>query len=251
MLRLVLMLILLVLPAQAEEVVADLSQDRVAITTNFDGSEILIFGAVKREQAVDDTAPLDVIVTVSGPSEPMTVRRKDRVAGIWVNTAAVEVDAAPSFYAVATTGPLTDILSETEDLRHHISINRAIRAVGAPEDVTDSPNFIQALIDIKLEDETYQTLEGAVELTDETLFSTRVALPANLREGEYATRFFLIRDGDVVDNSETTIFVQKVGLERLLYNLAHQQPLMYGLLSLFIAIAAGWTASAVFTYIRS
>ena len=251
MLRLVLMLTLLALPAQAEEVVADLSQDRVAITTDFDGSEILIFGAVKREQAVDDTAPLDVIVTVSGPSEPMTVRRKDRVAGIWVNTAAVEVDAAPSFYAVATTGPLTDILSETEDLRHHISINRAIRAVGAPEDVTDSPDFIQALIDIKLVDETYQTLEGAVELTDETLFSTRVALPANLREGEYATRFFLIRDGDVVDNSETTIFVQKVGLERLLYNLAHQQPLMYGLLSLFIAIAAGWTASAVFTYIRS
>lgn len=251
MLRLLVLLLAFSLPAQAEEVVADLSQDRVAITTNFDGSDILIFGAVKRETEIPEEAPLEVVITVSGPSEPVTVRRKARVAGIWVNTDAVEVDQAPSFYAVATTGPFDDILSDTEDLRHKVSINRAIRSVGTASVAADSQSFTEALIRLKLEEGTYQTLENTVDLIDQTLFSTRVALPANLREGEYATRIFLTRDTAVVDEYETTIFVQKVGLERFLYNLAYDQPLVYGLLSLFIAIAAGWIASTAFTYFRT
>ena len=50
MVRLLLLLLAVALPASAEEeVVAGLSQNRIAITANFDGSELLIFGAVKRE----------------------------------------------------------------------------------------------------------------------------------------------------------------------------------------------------------
>ncbi|NHW60011.1 hypothetical protein HA378_33110, partial [Escherichia coli] len=44
-----------------EAVVLGLSQNRVRITANFDGSEILIFGAVKRDGAVPDSE-LDVII---------------------------------------------------------------------------------------------------------------------------------------------------------------------------------------------
>ena len=92
MLRAALLLIALVLPAQAEEVVAGLSQSRISIATNFDGSEILIFGAVKRTTPADD-APLQVLITVEGPSEPLTVRKKDKRFGIWINTDQVEVTA--------------------------------------------------------------------------------------------------------------------------------------------------------------
>ena len=88
--------LLCALPALAEEVVLGLSSDQVSINTNFDGSEILIFGAVKREEAIPDTPRLQVIVTVAGPSRPITVRRKEKRFGIWINTDAVEVDHAPS-----------------------------------------------------------------------------------------------------------------------------------------------------------
>jgi uncharacterized protein (TIGR02186 family) len=248
MLRLVLLLLALALPARAEEVVAALSQNRVSIDTNFDGSEILIFGAIKRDTPAPD-GPLHVIVTVTGPSEPVLVRRKSRVLGIWVNAEQVEIDRAPAFYAVATTGPWTDVITDTEDLRHRISIGRAIRSVGA--EVADSPNFTEALIRLRLRADLYQTDIEAVELTDATLFQTSVALPANLTEGNYTVRFFLTRQGQVIDAQETVIFVQKVGLERFIFALAHEAPLLYGLLSLAIAIAAGWGASAVFRYLRS
>jgi uncharacterized protein (TIGR02186 family) len=232
-----------------EEVVAGLSQNRVAITANFDGSEILVFGAVKRNAPIPDEK-LDVIITISGPSQPITVRRKAKRVGIWVNTDAVEIDSAPSFYAVATTGPLAEIITRTEDLRKKVSIYNAIRSVGAPENITDSANFTEALVRIRLENGLYQLLEDQVVLTDDTLFRTSVALPSNLTEGTYTTRFLLLRAGKVVSEYETEIDVQKVGLERWVYNLAHEQPLIYGLLSLFIAIVAGWGASAIFRYFQ-
>lgn len=252
MIRWFILIIALALPAKAEEVVAGLSQNRVSITANFDGSEILIFGAVKREAPIPrDEGRLEVLITVAGPSVPVMVRRKEKKLGIWVNTDAVEVDSAPSFYKVATSGPFREVLKDVEDLRHKISIERAIRSVGAPMNVSDAPSFTDALIRIRKREYLYLEQPNTVIFKEQTLFRTSVALPANLTEGDYTTRIFLTRDGLVVDEYKTTIHVNKVGLERFLYNLAHDRPLVYGLLSLAIAIAAGWAASAIFRYLRS
>ncbi|WP_428514744.1 TIGR02186 family protein [Roseovarius sp.] len=236
-------------PVMAEEVVLGLSRDKVAITATFDGSEILVFGAVKREEKIPEE-PLDVIVAIAGPSKPVVVRRKERRFGIWVNTDAVEVDRAPSFYAIATTGPLDKVLSNVEDLRHSISIPRAIRAVGTASDTVDPQVFTEAIIRIRKANGAYSLQEGAVSLDEQTLFRTSIAMPANLTEGAYTTRIFLTRGGEVVSTYETAIGVQKVGLERWIFNLSREQPLIYGLMSLAIAIAAGWGASAAFRAIR-
>lgn len=249
MLRLVLLLCLAALPLRAEEVVADLSQSRISITTDFDGSEILIFGAVKRETPIANDSDLQVLIAIEGPSEPLTVRRKDRRFGIWVNTDSVEVDGAPSFYAIATSAPWDTVISDVEDLRHHISIPRTVRSVGAS--ISGSQTFTDALIRIRAQQELYQFNIGAVRFDEQTLFSTSVRLPANLHEGDYRARFFLTRDGAVVDTFETEIDVQKVGLERFLFRLSRERPLIYGIMSLAIAIAAGWLASAAFRIFRT
>lgn len=234
----------------AEEVVLGLSSDQVSITTRFNGSEILIFGAVKRESPIPQDAPLEVVITVSGPSQPVIVRKKSRRAGIWVNTNAAHIDQAPSFYAVATTGPLDEVLSATENLRHKVSIERAIRAVGAASDVRHPEDYTEALIRIRSEEGLYQQLEGAVVFDQQTLFRTAITMPSNLTEGDYATRIFLTRAGKVVSDYETTIDVRKVGLERWLFAMSRQQPMLYGLMSLLIAIGAGWCASTAFTLLR-
>jgi len=239
--------------AAAQEIVADLSQNRVAIDARFDGSEIVVFGAVKPNPAAPEgLPPLEVIVAVSGPLLPVTVRRKARVAGIWVNTSGVEIDAAPAFYKVATSAPLDEILFETEDLRHSITVPRAIRAVDARQAGDERPeDYTRALIRIREASGLYQVQEGAVRFTEQALFTTTIALPANLVEGQYVARIFLTRSKEVVAQFERTIDVRKVGLERWIYTLAHERPLIYGLLSITIAIAAGWGASALFRYIRS
>ena len=249
-LGIVMLLFLWAAIAQAESVVLGLSDDQVAITTSFDGKDILIFGAVRREAPINHEYPLEIVMTVAGPSEPIEVRRKSNVFGIWINTDRVEVDLAPSFYAVATSAPFTEAMNYTEDLRHRVSIDSAIRSVGAPESIEDSNSFTEALIRIRRDQGVYQENEGAIAFDQQTLFRTSLELPANLTEGSYPTRIFLTRDGEVVSHFQTVIEVRKVGLERFLFNLSRQQAAVYGIMSILIAAIAGWAASAGFRALR-
>jgi uncharacterized protein (TIGR02186 family) len=250
--RALLLGLVLASPAWAEEsIVTGLSQNRVSITADFVGSEILVYGAVKRDAPAPEGSPLEVIVTVEGPAAPVMVRRKERVAGIWINNASVRIDSAPSFFAVATTGPLNHILSDTENLRFNITIERVIRAVGITAEADKAGEFLLALLRVRTQEDRYRVLEGKVELTEDTLFRTDVELPANLVEGEYKVRIFLLRDQKVIAHQERLVGVRKVGLERFIFKLAHEQPLIYGLVSLVLAALAGWMASTAFRLMRN
>ncbi|MBC7141564.1 MAG: TIGR02186 family protein, partial [Rhodobacteraceae bacterium] len=148
-------------------------------------------------------------------------------------------------------GPLAEILSQTEDLRQKISVPQMIRSVGAPQEIADSPAFTEALIRIREANGLYSLHEGTVGLEEATLFRTDIDLPANLVEGDYRTRIFLLRNKAVIAQHETLIDVRKVGLERWLYDLAYGQPMIYGILALVVAALAGWTASAAFRFLRN
>jgi uncharacterized protein (TIGR02186 family) len=235
---------------RAESIVSGLSQNRVSITADFDGSEILIYGAVKRDSPPPTDKPLDVIITVQGPSTPLTIRRKEHVAGIWINNAKVTVDLAPSFYVIATTRPLPKILNQTENLRHKISIASAIRAVGISSEAERAPDFVEALIRLRMADGRYGVKEGAVELNEDTLFRADVLLPANLVEGDYTVRLYLTRGGKVVSTKERTIGVRKEGLERFIFRMAKDAPALYGISAIIIAALAGWAASTAFRLMR-
>ena len=243
-------MISLVGPAVSQDIVLGLSKQEIGITAFFDGSEILIFGAVKHQSEASSEGDLDVVVTIASPRIPVTVRRKEKRLGIWVNVDALEVDLAPSFYAVATTRPFDEVVSKASDLWHQISVRQLIRAVSVPVAVENPEEFTEALVRVRENDGLYQTLSGAVILQDQTLFSTSVSLPSNLVEGAYTARIFLMNDGDVVSEYQASIDVRKVGMERWLYNLAHERPVVYGLLSLAIAIFAGWAAAAAFRAVR-
>jgi len=247
MLRLLTLLIFAAFPVAAEEIVSDLSKDEVSINATFNGSDILVFGAIRRE-APEPDGHLGVIITVAGPEEDITVRKKDRKFGIWVNTAEAELAEVPSFYAVATTAALERVLTDNADAKEAITFNQVLHHMDG--NATDAAAFSEAVIRIKSAENKFQLNEGDVSLSRGTLFSTSVELPANLTEGYYRTRILLTRDGEVVDRYETAIPVQKVGIERWLYNLARQNAFWYGVMSLAIAIAAGWLASAVFSLTR-
>lgn len=245
----ILTLCLTALSARAqEEIVLGLSQDEVAISATFTGSEILIFGAIRRESPPPEFSDLGVIIAVAGPNVPTTVRKKERIAGIWVNTRSVEIEIAPSFYAVATSGPMDDVLNPLEDLQQAITGERVIRAVG--QDAFSTNDFTDAYARLKEREDLFQVLEGAVSVDEDTLFHTSIALPSKLVEGNYRTRIFITRNGQVVDQIRVIIPVFKVGIERWLYNLATEQGAIYGLLSLFIAAISGWAASAIFGRLR-
>lgn len=250
--RLLAALALLAVPLPAgssEDIIAGLSQNQVSITTDFAGSEIFIYGAVRREAPAPDGPPLDIIVVVIGPLEPVTVRRKERSFGLWVNGSAVRVDQAPSFYAVATTRPFREAISWTDDLQYRVGLDHVVRLIGMPTDEAYPEEFRRAVVRLRTAQGLYYEAPGTVTVTEDTLFQTAVQLPANLVEGLYTTRVFLLRGGDVVSAYATAIDVQKVGIERWLFELSRGEPVVYGLLAISVALFAGWLAAAVFRYI--
>jgi len=250
MMRLVILCLLLAAPVRAEQIVSGLSESRVSINANFDGTAILIYGAAMREAPAPSWPLLQVIVTVEGPVVPIVVRQKQRVAGIWINQGAMTIEGAPSFYAVMSTGALGDILSPDEDRLHRVSIPMEIGTVRMKAGAGATSDYLEAFARIKQASGAYQLAPDSVLLLQQSLFRTEVMLPANLVEGEYRVRIFLTRGGRVVDLQESQIEVSKAGVERLLFRMAQDQPLLYGLIALLIAALAGWGASELFRRMR-
>lgn len=250
MIRVLFALLLLALPARGESVVAGLSADAIGITASFDGSTVLIYGAIKRD-APEPDGKLGVIVTLEGPRQKVTVRRKSREFGIWINSDKLVIDAVPSYYAVASSAPIESILPPWIDKSRRISVPLLIEAFAGPMGQTDGRPFAEALLRIREREGVFKLSEGRVRLVENTLFRADFDLPANLIEGDYTASIYLVRDGTLIDNTDAPIRVRRVGLERWLYVTSRRQPALYGVLSLALAVFAGWAAAAAFRMIRN
>jgi uncharacterized protein (TIGR02186 family) len=230
-------------------VIAALDQNRISITAGFQGSEIFVYGAIARQPGAE-AEPFGLVVKVQGPSQPVVVRRKDRFLGLWINRESAALDAAPSYYGVATTGPFFDTISHTEDLRHRVSLEHALRYVGARQTIEPREAFLEAVVRLRREAGLYVLEPGGVTVDEGVLFRARLALPANIVEGAYSAQVLLTRDRAVVDAFETVIEVRKEGLERLIHRAATETPLLYGMASIALALVSGLAASEAFRRLR-
>ena len=225
-------------PARAEPVVADLSKYVISIDSGFTGTDVLLYGAVEDEG--------DLVIVVRGPTEHVIVRRKERVAGIWMNRDTVEFDDVPAYYTVASNRPLEEIAQLNFRALHQIGLD-ALRldAVGdLPADVV-AP-FREALIRNRVRDGLYSNDVGTMKILSNRLFSATLHFPANVPEGSYRAEVFLIRDGAVISAEQTPLFVNKSGFQWQINHYAHAQPELYGLAAILVALTAGWLAAAVF-----
>jgi len=223
--------------ASATPLVADLSDHLIAITTDFTGTDVLLFGAVD--------GPGDVVVVVRGPVNDATVRRKERVAGIWVNRESVEFRAVPSFYAIASTRPLDEILDLPTRMRHSIGIDTL--RLSAPEaERSLLPEFRAALERIKTAEQLYRPDVIDVTFLGDTLFRADFQFPSNVSTGSYVVEVLLIREGEVASAQTTPLVISKSGIGADIYQFAHVNSFFYGLASVSIALLAGWIAHLVF-----
>lgn len=222
-----------------ERVQADISTREIAIQSNFSGVEILIFGSIDFTDArMPAHSKYDVITLVRGPTDSITVRRKTRVAGIWVNGRSATYPDAPSFYAVLSTRPIRAIASnETlEELGIGLSeLNFGRETAGSPQE----QSFESALIRLMEEKNLYTENDSGVVFIGRSLFRATVALPANVPTGRYRVEVYLFRDGELASKTKGSLEVNKAGMEAAIYDLAFHHPFFYGVLGIAIAVIAG------------
>ena len=227
--------------ARGEDLVSGISQDIIEITSNYTGTDIVVFGAIERPQGAQGRA---IAVVVRGPSTLLTVRRRDRVAGVWVNRDSAKFDAMPSSYYLASTEPMDRIAPPRVLTRHGIGAEYLQpAAVGSHHDARP---FKEAALRHLKQDGLYKEAPGTIDFLSETLFRTRIPVPSAVARGQYNVEVYLLRDGEVVSAQSTPLFIDQTGIERRLFNLAHNAPLAYGLICVFMAILLGWISSVLF-----
>lgn len=232
-------LFLLMAPRVATtDLVADLSNHLVSITTGFTGADILLFGATEGEG--------DVVVVVRGPSATKVVRRKERVGGIWINTEEVAFSDVPSFYAVASSRPIGEFVSDSVGARHEIGLEQVRLAAVDASRVEDLAVFREAFIRNMQRSNLYTRETAQIAFLGNRLFRTDIYFPDNAPTGIYTVAVYLLRDGEVASAEITPLVVSKVGFSARIFDFAHRHTMAYGVLAILIAVMAGYGASVVF-----
>ncbi|WP_321499041.1 TIGR02186 family protein [Breoghania sp.] len=235
--------------AKAETLVTALSEPAISITSNFTGADIVVFGTVERDAVtVERPDPYDIVVTVRGPKETTVTRRKGRVFGVWVNNDAVRFIDIPSFYALHATRPLEEIADTAVLNSRQIGAEYLpMRSDGSgQEDAQRIAEFRKALLRLKLQDGLYAERTDAVTFLSPSLFRTTVPLPANVPVGNYEVEVTLFRGGALLTSHSGSLKIGKAGFEQFTFELAHTNPVIYGLATVLMALATGWLAGVIF-----
>jgi hypothetical protein len=264
--------------ARAEALIVTLSDRTVDITSNFNGSAITLFGAVRRDAAtVPRASGYDVVVTVTGPLSDLVARQKDQVLGIWINRYARTFNDVPSAYSVLSNRPVQEIAHPSVLQRFRIGVDHLLaeplteaqapgpdveaasleEAAQSAQDTHSAQGdvgsnqpadhvFERAFLRLQRSQRTYLEDASAVTILDDTLFRARATFPADVPLGDFTVRVFLFSGGVLLAQEEVAILVRKTGFEQVLFAASQNRPLLYGLLCVLLALATGWLGGVVF-----
>ncbi len=236
--------------SRAESLQMGISVDTVPVSSSFDGAEIVIFGSIEtKEQAALYRGEYDVVIRVEGDAEDVIIRKKDRIGGIWINNQSENYESVPSFYSILSARPLNLIANPIVLAPISLGINNLGKNVpveGEKTLIMNPGEFSDALLRLRIEQDLFSEIPGTLKQLSPSLFRATLSIPANVPIGEHMVTAYLFRNGKILDTNESSFTIEKVGFERWIYDLAHEQGLLYGIMAVLLAIFTGWAANAMF-----
>ncbi len=214
--------------------IADLSQNAIEIRSDFNGTQLLVFGA--RNVAGD------IVVALRGPKINARLRRKDRIAGMWMHVDQRKYFGLPVFYGIASTKPLNRLAPPALLQSLGLGENRIIQAANAtPDEVFDN-----ALAESFKHKSWWQSPFGKVTYFGESLFKARIDLPDTLPSGSYTAEVYLFNRGKLVGFQMIPLTTSKTGFDAAVANAAAKHGALYGLIAILMALLGGWLGHRIF-----
>jgi len=239
------------IPLDRENVQADVSTRSVAVTSSFNGTEIVVFGAVDYSRQTSAEAGIyDIVIVLEGTPTRLVARRKSRVGGVWINTNSITFESVPSYYAIVSTRPLDELADPIALRENDIGFDYVrmtpVKGWETGLSTADLEDFKSSVIRLKQRDKLYIEEEFGVSFIGRSLFRATIELPANVPVGPLDARIYLFRDGRLLSTWRSQVNLRREGLERFLYAFAFDFPLIYGVFTVALSVAAGLAASAAF-----
>lgn len=248
--RLVSLLMLAVSPllmaAEKPVLVPDISSRQVQIRYSFTGAQLLLFGAIVYPGGRAPDRPADIIVVLRGPVQPILVREKQKIAGIWMNADSNRFRSAPSFYAVASSRPIRDLVDDRTAAIYELGLGNLQLSPGGGALPEKERRFEEGLLDLRERQRLYSENPRGVEITDRVLYRAVIAIPSQVPVGTYTAETFLVDRGRVLAAATRDIQINKSGFELFVATAARRHEFLYGLTSVALSLALGWAAAAAF-----
>lgn len=242
---LMLLLAPLLIGAVEPHLVPDVSQRQIDIRYSFTGAELLLFGAIVYPGGHAPEQGAEIAVVVKGPVEPIVVREKKKVAGIWMNVESARFRSAPSFYAVASSQPLRDLVDERMAAIYELGLGNIQLSPSSGASPEVQRRFETGFINLMQRRQLYFEDPKGVEISEGVLYRARLNIPARVPVGNYTAETFLIQDGRVVAGAVREIRIEKLGFERWVAMAAERWSFTYGLAAVLMSLVLGWGASAI------
>lgn len=232
----------------ASDLPAGVAEDSITVSSDYRGSYVTVFGVNP-----DRRGRGDIVVVVRGPNESAVVMRKRRMLGLWVNGDPVRFSEAPTFFAVLSNRPLRSIASAQSIWRYQLDPAASAQLETSTGD-TDPSAYRAALVRLRRSQGLYQEYSssaspdqrGGLTMYQGGLFRAVVRLPANAPISQYYADTYLFREGRLISAQRIPISISRVGVERRIHDLATNFPFFYGLMTVMLALAAGWVAAFLF-----
>jgi uncharacterized protein (TIGR02186 family) len=235
------MLLALLLPfaAAARPIIADLSEDKIYINESFTGKDILLFGA--------RNAPGDIIVVLRGPRSDYTLRRKERVFGVWVNHDQTKFRDVPVYYKIYSTRPLEEIAPEKIRADLRLGFDHIGLVPNRPLDEPSARGFTEAFMERQQRRGLFLVDDRrAVSYKGESLFKVPVSFPDSIPEGEYTAEVYLFMDGQLASVQTIPLSVTRTGFDAVVSRASQQNEVLYGMMAVLSAVALGWLGNHLF-----
>ncbi|MCY7281602.1 MAG: TIGR02186 family protein [Sphingomonas bacterium] len=234
------------LGASKPVLVPDVSARSIEIRYSFSGAQLLLFGAILYPGGRVPAKPLDIAVVVKGPVEPILVREKQQIAGIWMNADSHRFRSAPSFYAIASSRPMRDLVDERTAAIYELGLGDLQLSPGGGALPEKERRFEAGLLELRKRQRLYAEDPKGVEISERVLYRARINIPSQVPVGTYTAETFLIDNGRVVAAATKEIEIGKSGFERFIAVAARRYAFVYGLAAVLLSIGLGWFAAWLF-----
>jgi uncharacterized protein (TIGR02186 family) len=236
----------LLIAADKPMLVPDVSARQVQIRYSFSGAQLLLFGAISYPGGRTPDRPADIAVVLRGPVEPILVREKQKIAGIWMNADSSRFRSAPSFYAVASSRPIRDLVDDRTASIYELGIHNLQLSPGGGSMPERERHFESGLLDLRARDGLYYESPHGVEIADGILYRALITIPSQVPVGTYTAETFLIDRGKVVAAATRDIEIDKSGIERSVWLASRRHRFLYGLACVLLSLTLGWAAALAF-----
>ena len=224
-------------------VTAGVSRDSYMISSNFTGTEIVVFGGIEAEGGgvLPNREGWEVAVVVFGPEQDFTVRRKERTGGIWINRSAAKFERMPGYYYAAATAPFDELAAPDVLASRGIGLKGMTKPVKA-----GAQPFLDAVLRRKQDQNLYHERAGGVTFLSSSVFRATIPLPAEVPVGTYTIKVFAFKDKQLAGGTSVPFAIDKSGLERWTFEFANKHAWAYASMSILAALIAGFLASWAF-----